>query len=169
MSRNTDRVGIDRNAQPHNAPTGQTVIAQGNALGANVPPKPPSPNGGERTRESCCPLGQACIGALQTQGNALGYRRLCRWHIGQNDVTQIAMTQFTKIQSKTWQPNANQEEGWPQIIDDPPPPTPEIAPKRRLHDTIAGLNRNHVNRTLRFFGNGTSDGVRCKPIVNSGY
>jgi hypothetical protein len=62
-----------------------------------------------------------------------------------------------------------QEEGWPQLIDDPLPPTPEIAPKRRLHDTIAGLNRNQVNRLVRFFGNGTSDGVRWEPIVNSGY
>lgn len=62
-----------------------------------------------------------------------------------------------------------QEEGWPQLIDDPLPPTPEIAPKRRLHDTIAGLNRNQVNRLVRFFGNGTSDGVRWEPIVNPGY
>jgi len=34
-----------RKAQRRNAPTGQTEIAQGNALGTNVPPKPPSPNG----------------------------------------------------------------------------------------------------------------------------
>jgi hypothetical protein len=62
-----------------------------------------------------------------------------------------------------------QEEGWPKLIDDPLSPTPEIAPKRRLHDTIAGLNRNQVNRVVRFYGNGTSDGVRWEPIVNSGY
>ena len=40
--------------------------------------------------------GKRALGVLHTQGVALGYRRLCRWHIGQNEVTPIAMTQFTK-------------------------------------------------------------------------
>ena len=85
----------------HNAPMGQTVIAQGNALGTNVPPKPPSPNGANVRVNHVAPMGQACIRVLHTQGDALGYHSLCRWHIGQNDVSPIAMTQFTKIQSNT--------------------------------------------------------------------
>ena len=95
-----------RNARTRNAPKGQTVIAQGNALGMNVPPKPRSPIGADVRVNHVAPSGQACI--KHTQGVALGYRRLCRWHIGQNEVTPIAMIQYTKIQSNTWQSNANQ-------------------------------------------------------------
>ncbi len=88
-----------RNARTRNAPTGLTVTAQGNALGTNVPPKPPSPNGANVHVNHVAPLGQRIIGGGHTQGVALGYRRLCRWHIGQNDVTPIAMIHFTKIQT----------------------------------------------------------------------
>lgn len=54
---------------------------------------------------------------------------------------------------------AFQEEGWPARIDDPLPPHPDIDPKRRLHDTIKGLNRNQKNRVIRFLGDGTGEAV----------
>jgi hypothetical protein len=54
---------------------------------------------------------------------------------------------------------AFQEEGWPPRIDDPLSPTPEIDPKRRLHDTIKCLNRNQNHRFLHFRGDGTGEGV----------
>ena len=41
-----------------------------------------SPNGANVCVNHVAPLGQTCIGALHTQGVALGYHRLCRWHIG---------------------------------------------------------------------------------------
>ena len=71
-----------------NAPTGRTVIAQGNALGTNAPPKPPSPNGANDRVNHVAPLGQRIIGGGHTQGDALGYHSLCRWHIGQNKLNQ---------------------------------------------------------------------------------
>jgi len=55
--------------------------------------------------------------------------------------------------------SAFQEEDWRDRIDDPLPPVDEIEPKRRLHDTIAGLNRHQVNHVLRFFGVGSGRGV----------
>ena len=41
---------------------------------------------------------------------------------------------------------AFQEEGWPWRIDDPLPPSPDVVPKRRLHDTIKWLNRHQEIR-----------------------
>jgi hypothetical protein len=55
--------------------------------------------------------------------------------------------------------SAFQEEDWPNRIDDPLPPRPEVDPKRRLHDTIKSLNRYHKSRLLRFSGDGTGEGV----------
>lgn len=55
---------------------------------------------------------------------------------------------------------AFQEEHWPVRIDDPLPPHPEHGPKRRLHDTIVSLNRNHKSRLLRFTGDGSGQGIR---------
>ena len=119
-----------------NAPTGQTVIAQGNALGTNVPPKPPSPNGANDRVNHVAPSGQRIIGGGHTQGVALGYRRSCRWHIGQNDDTPIAMTQFTKIQSNTWQSNAKQPlaNAPPHDELDNAPPHDEQTRKDQTHD-----------------------------------
>jgi hypothetical protein len=54
---------------------------------------------------------------------------------------------------------AFEEEAWPARIDDPLPPQPEQDPKRRLHDTIKCLNRNHATKLLRFRGDGTGEGV----------
>jgi hypothetical protein len=54
---------------------------------------------------------------------------------------------------------AFQEEGWPPVIDDPLPRQPGQDPKERLHETIKSLNRNQVNRLLRFRGNGDGCGI----------
>lgn len=54
---------------------------------------------------------------------------------------------------------AFQEENWPPRIDDPLSPSPEIAPKRRLHDTIKCLNRNHHSHLIHFRGDGTGEGI----------
>lgn len=60
--------------------------------------------------------------------------------------------------------SAFQEDGWPTVIDDPLPPKPEQDAKRRLHDTIKALNRNHEHPAMRFHGNGTGEGVRWECI-----
>ncbi|HEV7225374.1 MAG TPA: hypothetical protein VGN42_21895 [Pirellulales bacterium] len=49
---------------------------------------------------------------------------------------------------------AFEEEGWPQLIDDPLPPQDELDPKRRLQATIKSLNRNQLAPLIRFHGNG---------------
>jgi hypothetical protein len=55
---------------------------------------------------------------------------------------------------------AFEEDGWPARIDDPLPQKPNYDPKNRLHDTIKCLNRNHKERLIRFFGDGTGEGIR---------
>ena len=52
------------------------------------------------------------------------------------------------------------EEGWPARIDDPLPPSTDLEPKRRLHDTIKSLNRNQKARLVRFMGDGTGQGIQ---------
>ena len=52
-----------------------------------------------------------------------------------------------------------EEEGWPLRIDDPLPPRPGIATKRRLVETIKSLNRSQKEAKIRFFGDGTGVGV----------
>ena len=64
--------------------------------------------------------------------------------------------------------SAFQEEDWPERIDDPLPPVNSIGPKRRLHDAIAGLNRNQVNSILHFSGNGLGTGVSWHAIAGKG-
>jgi hypothetical protein len=54
---------------------------------------------------------------------------------------------------------ALEEEGWPPRIDDPLPMVAELDAKQRLHDTIKNLNRHQHRRCLRFFGDGTGQGV----------
>ena len=55
---------------------------------------------------------------------------------------------------------ALEEEGWPPRIDDPLPPTDNIDPKVRLHDTIKALNRHHLQRIIRFVGDGRARGIQ---------
>jgi hypothetical protein len=59
---------------------------------------------------------------------------------------------------------AFEEEGWPPRIDDPLPPNAEQDPKRRLHDTINSLNRNHKVELIRFLGDGSGQGIRWSLI-----
>ncbi len=63
---------------------------------------------------------------------------------------------------------AFQEEQWALRIDDPLPPKYDQEPKRRLHDTINSLNRNQKNPLLRFFGDGSGQGVRWEPMDREG-
>jgi hypothetical protein len=58
-----------------------------------------------------------------------------------------------------------QEEGWPVRIDDPLPPMAGLEPKRRLHETITSLNRNHKRRLIHFHGDGSGQGVLWEPSV----
>jgi hypothetical protein len=59
---------------------------------------------------------------------------------------------------------AFEEEGWPVHIDDPLSPHPDQDPKRRLHATINALNRNQVNRVIRFRGDGRGEGICWETI-----
>jgi hypothetical protein len=54
---------------------------------------------------------------------------------------------------------AFQEEGWPHRIDDPLPPRKDLHPKYRLHFTIQSLNQSQRERLIRFFGDGTGEGI----------
>ena len=62
---------------------------------------------------------------------------------------------------------AFQEEGWPHRIDDPLPPHPDLEPKRRVHDTVNSLNRNQKTQLVRFFGDGSGQGIRWEFIAGS--
>jgi len=76
----------------------------------------------------------------------------------------------TKLVKEFKLPSANQEtiltafqeEGWPKRIDDPLPPGHGVDPRRRLHDTIRGLNRNQKVKMIRFMADGTGEGIRWK-------
>lgn len=62
--------------------------------------------------------------------------------------------------------NVFEEDGWPPVVRDPLIPNGESCPKRRLNDTIKGLNHCHENRLIRFRGDGTGEGVLwelCRP------
>ena len=54
---------------------------------------------------------------------------------------------------------AFQEEGWPPRVFDPLPPDGDQEPKQRLRETIRALNQHQRPPTLRFFGDGTGQGV----------
>jgi hypothetical protein len=55
--------------------------------------------------------------------------------------------------------SAFQEEGWPRRIDDPLPCRAGLKAKYRLHFTIRRLNQCERERLIRFFGDGTGEGV----------
>lgn len=52
-----------------------------------------------------------------------------------------------------------EEEGWPERLDDPLPPRPELDPRARLQDAIRNLNRALACPVLRFGGDGTGTGI----------
>jgi hypothetical protein len=54
---------------------------------------------------------------------------------------------------------AFEEEGWPHHIDDPLRIQAEHEPKCRLHFTIHRLNQSQKPRLVRFFGDGTGEGI----------
>ena len=51
------------------------------------------------------------------------------------------------------------EEGWPRRVDDPLPPQAGQDAKYRLHYTIHRLNHHQRQNLIRFFGDGTGQGV----------
>ena len=52
-----------------------------------------------------------------------------------------------------------QEDGWPYKVYDPLSPILDCDPKRRLNDTIKGLNHHQENALIRFRGDGTGEAV----------
>jgi hypothetical protein len=54
---------------------------------------------------------------------------------------------------------AFEEEQWPPRIDDPLKGSPLQDPKQRLHDVVRCLNRNQVQRRIRFRRDGTGEGI----------
>ena len=52
-----------------------------------------------------------------------------------------------------------EEEGWPEGIDDPLPPKPDVDSRERLHDAIKRLNQHQINRLIHFRGDGTGQRV----------
>ncbi len=67
---------------------------------------------------------------------------------------------------------AFEEEGWPHRIDDPLPPREDLEPKYRLHFTIQSLNEGQPVHLIRFFGDGTGEGVcweLCEAISHLSY
>jgi hypothetical protein len=55
--------------------------------------------------------------------------------------------------------DAFQREGWPDRIDDPLPFQAGRDSKNRQHFTINRLNQNQQQQLIRFFGDGTGEGV----------
>jgi hypothetical protein len=53
-----------------------------------------------------------------------------------------------------------QEQGWPEVIDDPLPGLPGTDGAARLRDTVRNLNHGLRRRTIRFSTDGTGEGVR---------
>ena len=61
--------------------------------------------------------------------------------------------------------DAFQEEGWPTFVDDPLSPVPGQSAKRRLRDTIKGLNANQAAAVIRFHGDGTGQRVTWNLLI----
>jgi hypothetical protein len=59
---------------------------------------------------------------------------------------------------------AFEEDGWPERIDDAIPPKMGIDSKKRLHATVRHLNERHEDKRMRFFGDGTGEGIGWMPI-----
>ena len=63
---------------------------------------------------------------------------------------------------------AFEEESWPYRIDDPLSPQPNQDTKRRLSDTIKGLNNKQKHALIRFHGDGTGEGVTWELVGRGG-
>jgi len=65
---------------------------------------------------------------------------------------------------------AFEEEGWPDLIDDPLPPKANLRPKRRVRQTVIALNDSHkTKRQMMYFTSerfgeaiGWHDGAKCR-------
>lgn len=101
------------------------------------------------------------------QRTATADRRVLREATPRWDASRRELRVRSLVVKRFKTPAANQEailtvfeeEGWPIRIDDPLRRQSDLDPKRRLHDVIKCLNRNQVNRLIRFHGDGTGEGV----------
>jgi hypothetical protein len=62
--------------------------------------------------------------------------------------------------------NAFQLNKWPYVIDNPITSAGSTCPRAQLHDTIKCLNRNQINKAVRFHGDGTGNGVYWEIIAD---
>ena len=125
-------------------------------LGAEVP-------GGT---ESGVRVNAACGGA-NSVGALLGGVVKPRWHGARRELylgEQLVKRFRVPARNQEWILEVFEEDGWPETIDDPLPPSPNIDPKSRLHDTINRLNNKQINPLLRFHGNGNGCGVFWKLV-----
>ncbi len=121
-----------------------------------------------RCRQAVSPTPQVTF--LESAAAAAASERTPRW-----DRDRQELSVGDAIVKRFKAPAANQEtilaafeeEDWPPRIDDPLSPSPEVEPKRRLHDTINSLNRNQKMQLLRFFGDGSGTGIRWEFMEES--
>lgn len=84
------------------------------------------------------------------------------WHAARRELFfgEMLVKRFrVPARNQEWILEVFEEDGWPEHIDDPLPPSPDICPKSRLRDAIGRLNRRQVNPLLRFHGNGNGTGL----------
>lgn len=63
--------------------------------------------------------------------------------------------------------NAFQEENWPDRVFDPMKPKEGVDSRRRLNDTVKGLNNKQRSKLIRFRCDGSGEGVTWEPVENS--
>ncbi len=85
---------------------------------------------------------------------------LLQLSMGDTVVRQFKRSAFNQIMILA----AFEEHGWPKHLKDPLPRRRRHPPKRRLHQTIANLNRDLRDSLIRFGGDGTGQGVCWKPV-----
>lgn len=77
----------------------------------------------------------------------------------------VSAKQFTREATNQWRIiRAFEEDGWPELIDDPLPGGVQ-EPRSRLNQTIKDLNNKLIG--LRFRGDGTGERIRWSPITAS--
>lgn len=112
-------------------------------------------------------LSRATLGSLQSAGNITVTPRwdkaLRTFLVGEHLVKHF------RVPSPNQEAilDAFQEEGWPRSVDDPLPPVSEQHPKRRLRDTVKGLNMHQISPLIRFRGDGTGQRVTWELLAAS--